>query len=126
MTDEKVGNRRLLKLAALLRTLPRKRFDYNVWVGGSWKGAADLSCGTTACALGWATTMPSLRRLGLHLTRGGSIALGGRVGAFEAARDLFAITDDDAMSLFTPADSEFDATAKYVAEKIETFVDARA
>ncbi len=62
-----VGNRRLLKLAELLESLPPERFNYGHWVGENYKGRANLSCGTTACALGWATTMPSLRKLGFRL-----------------------------------------------------------
>lgn len=62
-----VGNRRLLKLADLLEKLPQERFDMKYWVGNGWKGKPDLSCGTTACALGWATTVPSLRKAGLKL-----------------------------------------------------------
>lgn len=60
--------RRLLVLARFLEKLPPKRFDFEHWVGHGWKGAQDLSCGTTACALGWAATMPYFRRLGLRLT----------------------------------------------------------
>lgn len=63
----RVGMRRLLKLATFLEKLPRRRFDYGSWAGTDWKGSSDLSCGTTACALGWATTIPAFRRLGLKL-----------------------------------------------------------
>jgi len=61
---EQVHAKRLLKLADFLEKLPRKRFDYGNWIGDDWKGKADLSCGTTACALGWACAMPAFRRLG--------------------------------------------------------------
>lgn len=62
-----VYKRRLLQLVDKLRKLPVKRFNYSTWVGKDWAGASDLSCGTTACALGWATTIPALRRAGLRL-----------------------------------------------------------
>lgn len=62
-----VGAKRLLKLAEFLKTVPAKRFDYNSWVGEDWKGSPDLSCGTTACALGWATQVPAFKRAGLYL-----------------------------------------------------------
>jgi hypothetical protein len=65
-----MNKRRLLRLAAFLEELPPKRFDYSVWVGFDWKGAKDLSCGTTACALGWATTIPSF---GLRLQDHGDV-----------------------------------------------------
>ena len=62
-----IYKRRLLQLVDVLRKLPVKRFNYSTWVGKDWGGAPDLSCGTTACALGWATTIPALRRAGLRL-----------------------------------------------------------
>ena len=37
------------------------------WVGDNWQGKPDLSCGTTACACGWATTLPKFRKMGLKL-----------------------------------------------------------
>ena len=82
--DMRVSRDRLLKLAEFLEALPRKRFDYGTFVGEGYKGAQDLSCGTTACALGWAATMPAFRRLGLHL---------------ELDKDYWG-TDDDGVELF--------------------------
>ncbi len=130
-----VGNTRLLKIAALLRTLPRKRFNYGEWVGEDWRGAPDLSCGTTACALGWATTIPSLRKAGLYLDQYGDPRLKGTRAAnytppaFDAAMKLFGISLDDAEFLFEPQDTpsgdEEDASPKYVASKIERFVAKR-
>jgi hypothetical protein len=65
----KVYKERLLELAKFLRKLPKKRFDYTTWVGENWEGKKDLSCGTTACALGWATAIPSLRKAGLRMVK---------------------------------------------------------
>lgn len=59
--------RRLLVLAEFLEKLPPERFNFSTWVGDDWKGAADLSCGTVACALGWATAIPEFAAAGLHL-----------------------------------------------------------
>jgi hypothetical protein len=59
------SNRRLLLLADFLEKLPPERFNYGEWVGKDWGGKQDLSCGTTACALGWACTMPEFQALGL-------------------------------------------------------------
>lgn len=138
-----VGNKRLLKLAAFLRTVPRKRFDYASWVGEDWQGAQDLSCGTTGCALGWAATMSQFRRLGLRLKGnsyfGGEVVLG-RSGGVNAAKRLFGLTYEEAEYLFVPNDGynsdpldfeyhddldETKATPKYVARKIEKFVEGR-
>ena len=63
---------RLLRLADFLDALLPGRFDFGKWVGDDWKGAADLSCGTTACGLGWATAMPEFQALGLHMRKLGS------------------------------------------------------
>lgn len=123
------GNRRLLKLAKLLRKVKKERFNYTHWVGEDWKGAANLSCGTTACALGWATTMPSLRRLGLRLVKtchwGNEVRLG-RLANTTAAQVLFNLDYHDADYLFIPKDYEINATPKLVARKIERFVTSRS
>ena len=129
MTTIKIGNARLLKLAAFLRTVPRKRFDYNVFVGDDWNGAQNLSCGTKACAMGWAATMPAFRRLGLYLDRNGQPIIDTpehSLDVFGIARELFAVSLEDARWLFFPSDDEIDATPKQVARKIERFVAKRA
>lgn len=125
MTSIATGNRRLLKLAAFLRNLPRNRFDYTQFVGDDWEGAPDLSCGTTACAMGWATTMPEFRRLGLRLAAGGYPHIQGRGSGIAAAETLFALGFGDAMYLFVPGLGEHPATPKQVAAKIERFVRGR-
>lgn len=128
--SQAVGNRRLLKLARFLRTIPRKRFDYSNWVGENWKGSQDLKCGTTGCALGWAVTMPEFRRLGLRLLTGGTLKgfpiHGARIGS-DAAKSIFALSGLEAELLFIPRTmEEFEASPKYVARKIEKFVKARS
>lgn len=52
---------RLLRLAEFLDTIPAERFDLSSWVGD----------GTTACAMGWAATMPEFRELGLKIASQG-------------------------------------------------------
>lgn len=96
-----VGNRRLLKLADFLEKLPKERFNFSSWVGDDWEGAKDLSCGTTACALGWATAMPEFHRLGLKLDSEGWPRYNREVGA-DAAKSIFAIDSEEAEFLFTP------------------------
>lgn len=127
----KVGNARLLKLAAFLRKLPRKRFDYTRWVGPDWKGSQDLSCGTTGCALGWAAAMPAFQKLGLRFGSEGTPTLTTDIwsegwGPYTAVRKLFALQCGEAWHLFAPSDRERNATPKYVARKIERFVKSRA
>lgn len=128
------SKRRLMALAKLLRGLPRRRFYYACWVGLNWEGKANLSCGTSACALGWATTMPALRREGLRLvrsSRGGIVRLGSREGIHAGAR-AFGISAREATFLFIPGqlmDGQWapwsGATNKEVAKHIESFVKAK-
>jgi hypothetical protein len=107
-----VSKRRLLALAEFLRKLPPKRFEFGVEVSDAWQGKADLSCGATACAMGWSTTMPIFRRLGVRLSEDGSViimrknsirnSIRGTWGYVSVAEEIFGIPYDDAEWLFTP------------------------
>lgn len=73
------GKRRLLKLADFLETadLPG---EFNLeTMAQDWR-AGQPQCGTQACALGWATTIPSFRKAGLSLNRIGGLRLKGSRG----------------------------------------------
>lgn len=98
MTTKAVGNRRLLKLANLLETVPKESFKMTSWLrdlksgafgdqlsperveeltiktalGENTTVAPKLGCGFAACAIGWACSDRSFRRAGLRLkaTRG--------------------------------------------------------
>lgn len=108
------SDRRLTKLCDLLDTLSPRVFTYDLWVGEDWKGDPDLSCGTTACAGGWATTIPEFRRLGLKLhTRKLSTwtsprphvifqFAGAELEDFDALSRFFRITYWEARYLFSP------------------------
>lgn len=105
MTTLATSNRRLLKLADFLDKLPPERFDYSSWVGDDWGGRQDLSCGTTACALGWATTMPEFRRLGLRLDRRLMEVTNAKENvwdSFEAAQVTFGLDSREAHLVFSP------------------------
>lgn len=106
-----LGLQRLATLAAYLReSVPDSQFDMNVWVGDDWQGDPDLSCGTSACALGWATTIPSFREAGLTLVRDRDYHHGGhvelhtpeviRTNSIEAASEFFDISESQADHLF--------------------------
>jgi hypothetical protein len=137
-----MNKRRLLKLADFLETkVPPTRFNFNRWVGYDWKGADDISCGTSACALGWATQMPEFRKLGLRLVLteeniGGVQLSKGRGGrrpraagplSMRAAMRLFGLTNKQAEYLFVPHISEggpgAEATPVVVANHIRRFVE---
>jgi len=96
--------RRLTKLADFLDELPRWKFDFSTWFSDDWRVK---DCGTKACALGWATTIPSFRKAGLR--RGFNYA-NGVYPTYEGrgndpicvAADFFGILDYEAERLFTP------------------------
>jgi hypothetical protein len=138
----------LLKLAGLLEALPPERFDYSIWADDTtWSPSVPLTaptCGTKACALGWATTMPEL---GLELRAGDHAVLVCKVGeryagATEVAAEAFDIEEAEAEYLFLPetpdpryfenvdvgddaASPNDEASAKEVAAHIRRFVESR-
>lgn len=147
------GNRRLLVLADFLEKLPPERFDFSRWVGEKWGGKPDLSCGTTACGMGWATTaVPEAK---LELRRHSMSPHSGFAyvchdswvhepdwdSVVHAGRVAFAITEGDVEHLFTPCDHDDEehedeyeecdmlsenATAAEVAAHIRQFVAERS
>lgn len=135
-----VSKRRLLKLAAFLRTLPRKQFDYSWWVTEVGEklqktGRPEIGCGTVACALGWAPAV--IRNIKLRIVPESTFGTG-RFLSFEfsvdgedcptalcAAKMAFQITGKQAEFLFTASDYNWalkNATPKQVAARIERFV----
>lgn len=152
--DAELSKRRLMLLVEKLHSILNERFDYTRWVGCDWEGAPDLSCGTTACALGWATAVPELAEAGLCLCGTGldiyvsltpeaqSVAQWKQAhryysAPFKAASFVFGITEREAEYLFLPTEmppfylNNLEsspsglATAKEVADHIEAFVEAR-
>ena len=102
---------RLTMVADLLDVIKESRFNYRHWVGDDWEGDPNLSCGTTACALGWATTIEEFRKLGLYMhgherSTSGIVALrcpdGDPIYGECAAQELFGLTWDEAYYLFIP------------------------
>ena len=96
-------------LEAKLRTVSQDQFDMNTWCGSAahpWEGKEDLSCGTVACALGHATTIPEFKALGLRLViddanSGMGFIKYGYLTSYLAAAKLFDITVDQSMHLFS-------------------------
>lgn len=81
-------------------------------------GTGKHICGTSACALGWATTIPELRRLGLRLrfvNEGyGAIVVYGLQHDFAAARAIFGLTSEEVLFLFS--DSTLPAERGYLSK----------
>jgi hypothetical protein len=116
-----MNKERLELVAKKLESLPPERFNYSSWIGKNWEGAQDLSCGTTACALGWAATIPELQEAGLRIVAARDevydlsypyVALSTRrqvVPMYEANHEsvvaamwVFELTEDEVSFLFMP------------------------
>lgn len=99
--------KRLRELADLLDRVPERKFNMNTWANElphDLDPMKEDECGTTACVLGWATTLPFARKLGARIE-----PMGWGVGIVrthasdlprEAARELFGLTDFEQTALF--------------------------
>jgi hypothetical protein len=120
-----MNKRRLYTLIHFMEKLPRKyarRFDMNSW-SDSDPPDGDLTapgCATTACAMGWATAVPSFKKLGLRLEHG-LPHIGGITGGYTAARKLFDLNDEEANHLFDSPTAS-DLTPKQWAKKARAFI----
>lgn len=132
MASRKLGRERLLKLVKKLRQVERSKpqqFKYDHFLGNDWEGAPDLSCGTTACALGWGTAIPEFQKKGLAFKMSpstrwdnearcvvprigkngkqafdGALALNGKVmDEFEIGAKFFGIKMEESNYLFCPS-----------------------
>ena len=124
-------------LEAKLRTVAQEEFDMRTWCGSEWHpwgGKEDLSCGTVACALGHATTIPEFKKLGLRLVRrlanhwAGWIELDqgikGTSHGFSAGAELFGLSINQSEWLFSAV--SYDAAVvspAMVADRIIELID---
>jgi hypothetical protein len=121
-----INKDRLLKLAEYLETSVKpEEFDMRYW-----------KCGTVACAMGHACSIPEFIEAGLYLEftgtdEGGRCEYGVRMidhmdhilYGFDVAGELFNITRDQASYLFSLSDDDYDdETPAYVASRIREFV----
>lgn len=107
-----MNKRRLLKLAEFLETanIPIK-FDMAAGELGYAESAkaGRPECGTAACALGWATAIPSFRRAGLRFDMDGytSWPIFREAAGYLAGAAFFEISGPQASGLFVPTDIQF-------------------
>jgi hypothetical protein len=133
-----VNKERLLKLADFLDTVHPNKFEISSWLNTGWRARGgcteaellDLDCGTTACAVGWACTIPEFKAEGLGF--GGIVPMptlqmpdGKTLTSWEAVREFFGLTQPEALNLF---DRGAYATGPYasattVARKIRLLVE---
>lgn len=114
-----------------LANVPRERFDFR-FVFASWRGAPDLSCGTTACIIGWGMTCPVLRDKGLTVDPY-EYMRDGEIDVFAAGAELMAcacrvfnLANEESSYLFDPSDNvskmRHDATLEEVVAHIRRFI----
>jgi hypothetical protein len=106
---------RLEKLYTFLGTIKPAKFDFSYWATAANDSdtAKDITaCGTTACAMGWAGSMPEFRKRGLKLiwerhSNSGHVVFTDRDGerffGEEAGEVFFGLTCKEAEFLFIPA-----------------------
>lgn len=129
-----MNKKRLLKLAAFLRTLKPKQFDFGEWVSEArFEEKQATKCGTTCCAIGWCPSVfPrswrwNVGRWGRLLPELKDASIG---TASQDGQAFFGIDAGEFDYLFVPGDLTIDAglslgfgaTAKQVARRIERFV----
>jgi hypothetical protein len=121
--------RRLRKLAKCLDHVKPEQFRMSTW----WAGKPLPGCGTAACALGHACTIPEFYVLGLRLKlkctcqycTNAFIPVFKGMKSFEAAERFFGITQQEARDLFTSNSMRGD-TPKQVAARIRIVADTYA
>lgn len=75
------------------------RFDMSVWAD-QWTNDQPM-CGTSACAAGWAATIPAFREAGYHLSEYGSPAYK-TSRSYAALQYFFGLTPWDVRHIFSP------------------------
>ena len=146
--SDRTAKKRLLALADLLDGLPEGKFDFGTWgsVNKSAPAGADALreanfCGTTACALGWAPSLPFAKRLGFKLEvreatdplgRGAGFKYaeftknGTYVSSEDVAEELFGLGEGAMGYIFHPSVlNRHDESAHGVASAIRAFVNIR-
>lgn len=97
------GATRLIELANFLDSVPRKKFNYDMFCNGTAHELSDKQCNTAGCALGWACTMPTFEKLGLILN-GNNVTLkhDRNYDSYEVAALVFGLTPEESKYLFLP------------------------
>lgn len=93
----KKGKKRLLKLADLLETVDERRFNLFSWSDPNFY---EHKCGTTACAVGWAMTIPSFKRAGLVPEGYWNVPTYKRSRGWLAIQEFFGLSYTETVELF--------------------------
>lgn len=138
-----MNHKRLKTLADFLRTVHNHKFDLANWRkserGSAWVADESLQhgCGTTACAIGWACSIPEFKEEGLgyycnipSFVPRFSIDEARKVyGAYEmegwdAVTGFFGIDQVTAMDLFMASSYEGFISPDTVADRIQSLLDS--
>ena len=135
---------RLIKWRDFMKTVKPSKFDFSDW-GTTRTGANGEPnvCGTTACGLGWAGSMPAFRKRGLRLEFNkedygdediyvsGDVVLldkdGNSLYGEEAGAEFFGLEESEAYHLFIPGfgcGGESEKLKDYV-KAISKFIDGK-
>lgn len=138
---------RLHTLTQFLEAVPPKKFRFSHFIGKEWQGDPELSCGTTACGMGFGVLLFG-KECGVELVRDlvygaffplvvGSSKLLPPGSVDEAGKVMFDLEEDEVDRLFIPFEHlEVDepppygrlgpnATAKELAAHIRKFVEEK-
>lgn len=130
---ENITRERLLKLCAFMESLPAEadqHFHMRTFIYHQGDHEHEiavtptvdqlLSCGTTACALGWATTIPEFQALGLRFSKGAA-HVEGELKVFPGIEDE---EDDEGRSLWENLFEHYhrDATPKEWATRVRKLI----
>ncbi len=93
--------KRLLKLAELLQTVPKAKFNLNDWRRNPdrTKNGDIHDCGTVACAIGWACAIPEFIKDGLRFEQNSPTYKGEY--SWTAVEKFFGISEKMAELLFS-------------------------
>lgn len=85
--------------------VPRKYEESDPFEAVTGARLGENFCGTSACAMGLAATIPEFKRAGLHLEGGWcpDVCYKDSGDGFEAAEKFFGLSMDDAAELFSPS-----------------------
>lgn len=101
-----MNKRRLHALIKFMDKVPAKRFTMDWFSNAGFNKQISLKsdCGASACALGWATAIPSFRRAGLRMIDAAPASTHmPKVTGFELAREFFDLTERQTIRLFRDA-----------------------
>jgi hypothetical protein len=120
-----MNKERLQTLATFLKKVPSNKFDLGHWRvhvdNEDGPPVTDLNeCGTTACAIGWACSIPEFIEAGLVYKEWGP-TFDGHV-SWGAPIEFFGISRKVANLLFSAHAYSANASARTVADRIETVI----